>query len=98
MDIESTINSLRQNLDDFRSLGVVRLAVFGSAVSGVSTDGSDLDILVRFAEQRKTFDNFMNVRFLLESIFAGTKIDLVLEEAIKPAIRDQILSEAVDVA
>ena len=82
----------------FRDLGVVRLAVFGSVVSGAENENSDLDILIRFEKHSKTFDNFMNARFLLESIFAGMDVDLVLEEAIKPAIRDRILSEAVDVA
>ena len=67
-------------------------------VTGATGDDSDVDVLVRFEEQRKTFDNFMEVRFFLESIFPGMRLDLVLEEAIKPAIRDRFLSEATDVA
>ena len=77
---------------------VKSIGLFGSYASGHQRSHSDIDLLVRFEKQRKTFDNFMEVRFLLESIFTGMRVDLVLEEAIKPAIRDRILSEATDVA
>ena len=98
VDVDSTISLLRQNIERFRSFGVARLALFGSVVTGAVNDKSDIDVLVRFEERTKTFDNFMEVRFLIEELFPNTKIDLVLEEAIKPAIREQILSEATDVA
>ena len=98
MNISIAIERLRPSLERFRELGVTRLAIFGSVVTGSAGDDSDIDLLVRFEKQRKTFDNFMEVRFLLESIFTGMRVDLVLEEAIKPAIRDRILSEATDVA
>ena len=54
--------------------------------------------LVRFDPSRKSFDSFMEVRFLIQEIFPDVEIDLVLEDAIKPVIRDKILSEALDVA
>jgi predicted nucleotidyltransferase len=61
-------------------------------------EASDLDILVKLDERRKTFDTLMDIQFVLEDLFPETNVDLVLEDALKPAVRDRILSEARDVA
>ncbi len=98
MNAEGVIQQLKQRLADFQELGVSRLAIFGSIVTGNATGDSDIDVLVRFDPSRKSFDSFMEVRFLIQEIFPDVEIDLVLEDAIKPVIRDKILSEALDVA
>ena len=98
MDAVTAITNLKKHFGKFEGLGVIRLAVFGSVVTGEAKENSDIDILVRFDGNKKIFDNFMDVRFLVEEIFPNTRIDLVLEEALKPAIRERILSEARDVA
>lgn len=67
--------------------------MFGSAVRGELKDTSDLDFLVDL--QNKTFDAYWDVKELLESTF-NRPVDLVLFDAIKPALRDAILKEAVD--
>ena len=74
-------------------LGVTRLALFGSAARDDVSESSDLDFLVDF--ESKTFDAYMDLKELLESAF-DRRVDLVLVGAIKPALRDAILSEAVD--
>ncbi len=89
---------LRQHMGHFHALGVARLAVFGSIARQQYTEASDLDILVRFHSGKKTFDNYMDVKFLLEELFPGVDIDLVLESSLKPAIRGRVLAEARDVA
>ncbi|MEE9294798.1 MAG: nucleotidyltransferase family protein [Phycisphaerae bacterium] len=76
-----------------RRIGVTRLALFGSAARGELSATSDLDFLVEF--QSKTFDAYMDAKELLESAF-GRTVDLVLVDAIKPALRQAILKEAVD--
>lgn len=98
MESGSILQKLRDNLPEFRKRGITRLAVFGSVVRGATTHDSDVDILVRIADDRKTFDNFMEIKFFLEELFPNMAVDLVLEEALKPAIRDRILSEAYEVA
>lgn len=70
--------------------GVRRIGIFGSCVSGRELPGSDIDVLVEF--DRKTFDNYMGLKFFLEDYF-GKKVDLVVAEAIKPALREYILKE-----
>ena len=73
-----------------RERGVTHLAVFGSVARGETSEAGDPDILVELDERRK--------KFALEDLFPETNVDLVLEDALKPAVRDRILSEARDVA
>ena len=75
-----------------RRLGVRRLGLFGSAARGEATEASDLDFLVEL--DRKTFDAYMDVKELLESLF-GRRVDLVIEGAVKPQLRARILQETV---
>jgi predicted nucleotidyltransferase len=61
-------------------------------------EDSDIDVLVCFRESAKTFDNYMDLKFYLEGLFPGRRIDLVLESALKPSLREGILSETLYVA
>lgn len=74
--------------------GVKKVGVFGSFAKGEERIDSDVDILVEFKEGQKTFGNYMELKFYLEELF-GRKVDLVIETAIKPRLREQILKEAV---
>ncbi len=87
-DILATI---RANEARLRELSVRELALFGSFVRGDATDASDIDFLVEFDD--KTFDNYINTKHLLETLF-GRKVDLGSKSNIKPRLRERILSEA----
>jgi len=71
--------------------GVQRLGLFGSYVRGRQRKKSDIDILVTFNRDIDLFD-FLDLRKYLESQLQ-TKVDLVMETALKPAIGKRILSE-----
>ena len=73
-------------------LGVRRLGLFGSAARGEGTDASDLDFLVEL--HCKTFDAYMDVKELLERLFAR-RIDLVVADAVKPQLRPRIFQETI---
>lgn len=75
-----------------RVLGVKRLGLFGSFVRGEQRPDSDVDVLVDFEQGQKTFDNFMELAFLLEELFQRP-VELVTPEAISPHIRPYIKSE-----
>ena len=98
MDSKTILEKLHNTLPDFHELGVTRLAVFGSVARGDNTQNSDIDILIRMSPDKKTFDNFMDIKFMLEDMFPESRVDLVLENTLKPAIRDRVLAEAEDVA
>jgi predicted nucleotidyltransferase len=69
--------------------GVKRLGLFGSYVREKQKKKSD--ILVAFNRDIDLFD-FLDLREYLESRL-HTKVDLVMESALKPAIGKRILSE-----
>ncbi|AOY60097.1 nucleotidyltransferase family protein [Desulfococcus multivorans] len=82
-------------LDEQKQLslyGVKNIGLFGSFVRGDQTPMSDIDILVEFMPDRHTFDNFMEVAFLLEKIL-GRKVELITPEALSPYIGPHILKE-----
>ncbi|MFA4966823.1 MAG: nucleotidyltransferase family protein [Candidatus Margulisiibacteriota bacterium] len=78
------------NKNAIKGFGVKKLGIFGSQVSGTTHLKSDVDVLVQF--ENKTFDNYMGLKFFLESIFK-TKVDLVTDSAIKPTLRPIILKQ-----
>ncbi len=73
-------------------LGVRSIGLFGSFVRGYETSSSDVDILVEFMPEEHTFDNFMEVAFLLEEILKR-KVELVTPEGLSPHIGPYILRE-----
>ena len=96
-----TKNELERKLaahrDELRKMGVVFLAVFGSVARDESTQQSDIDLLVDFDREVGLFYLF-EIQHMLEEIIGVPKIDLLQKGAIHPALRDRILSEAVNVA
>jgi predicted nucleotidyltransferase len=94
LDSASVLARIGEHADEFRRLGVRRLALFGSTARGEARERSDLDFVVDLA--RKNFDTYMEVKFLLEDLFAR-HVDLLTVDGIKPAIRERILAESIDV-
>jgi predicted nucleotidyltransferase len=70
--------------------GVRRIGIFGSCTRGEDRPDSDVDILVEF--ERKTFDNYMGLKFFLED-HLDRRVDLVIADSIKPRLREAILQE-----
>ncbi|MBI4548366.1 MAG: nucleotidyltransferase family protein [Ignavibacteriae bacterium] len=60
---------------------VESIAVFGSYVRGEQTEGSDVDILVKFHEP--VGFKFIHLADYLEGLL-GIKVDLLTEDSIKP--------------
>ncbi len=96
-DFEQIFDVFQGSLESLKlKYQVKTLGVFGSFVRGEATANSDLDLLVEFKGDI-TFDNYMDLKFLLEDLFKR-KIDLVIKEDIKPQIRERILEETVYVS
>jgi predicted nucleotidyltransferase len=90
MNAEGVIQVLDQHREELRRLGVRRLGLFGSTARNEATEASDLDFLVEF--QQKSFDAYMDLKSLLESLFSR-RVDLVLPETLKPRLRDRIAKD-----
>ena len=94
---EDIITILRESHVQIRSLGVKRLGLFGSFVRGEQSKSSDVDVLVEFDRDQKTFDHFMELSFLLEDLLER-RVELVTLEALSPYIGPHILKEVEYVA
>jgi predicted nucleotidyltransferase len=91
---EEALRRINSNADRIRAFGVKRVALFGSLARNEGTGGSDVDVLVEFEKGMKSFDNYMDLKFFLENVL-GRNVDLVVKEAIKPALKRSILDGAV---
>ena len=78
-----------------RDFGVKSLALFGSFVRNEATPTSDVDLLVEFDGRPVGLFHLSRTQHYLESILGGAKVDLVLREGIKPALKERILREAI---
>ena len=87
---ETILMRLAESREALRRMGVRRIGLFGSAARG--EEARDLDFLLELDE--KTFDAYMDVKLFLEDLF-GRPVDLVLADALKPALRKGILRETV---
>lgn len=74
---------------------VKSLGVFGSFVRQEQRAGSDLDLLVTFVEPPSLLRFIELENYLSDQL--GVQVDLVMQDALKPAIGSQILQEAVPV-
>ena len=91
---QEILRELSKNLTTWKEqYGVKRIALFGSYARGEQNDSSDIDVLVEFIKEAVTFDNYMDLKFDLEDLFQK-KIDLVIFEDIKPALKPVTLWSA----
>lgn len=88
----AVIETLRANEATIRSYGVSRLGIFGSVAREEHDSESDVDLLVEFQKETKTFDNFIHLVFFLEELL-GRKVELVTTDSLSPYIGPRILEE-----
>jgi predicted nucleotidyltransferase len=72
---------------------VKEIGIFGSYVNGNYNMESDVDILVEFSKPVGLI-KFIKLEEYLKDLL-GIKVDLVLRDGIKPALRSNILKQAV---
>ncbi len=87
---EEILKIIQQNRERIKRYGVKRIGLFGSYLRGEQKEDSDIDILVEFEKSKKTFDNYMELKFFLEELFRR-KVDLVIAESVKPELRKYIM-------
>ena len=95
-DFSEYLEVLRSQLPIVKEqYGVETLEVFGSFVRADENEKSDLDLLVTFSKTPGLFSFIALANHLTDTL--GIKVDLVMKEALKPAIGERILSETVTV-
>jgi uncharacterized protein len=89
---QNLIAILHQHRAELSAMGVKSLMPFGSIVHGQERPDSDIDILVVFSRPVGLLA-FIRLKQRLAELL-GRPVDLVTPEALKPPLRDGILSEA----
>lgn len=92
MTTKTHLEILRRHQAELREAGVKSLKLFGSVVRGEARPESDIDILVEFSRPVGLLA-FVRLKNRLAELL-GRPVDLVTPEALKPPLRDGILSEA----
>jgi len=98
MKKEKIIEILKSNRALLEEYHVRSLSVFGSIVRGEAGAGSDVDILVEFEPGADIgLFEFIRLRDALSDLI-GMPVDMGTPDALHPALKDDILREALHVA
>jgi uncharacterized protein len=90
---QTVISSLQARREEILRLGVRQLSLFGSVSRDEASEGSDVDLLVEFEPGQKSFDNFMNLYDLLESL-VDAHVELLTTDALSQYLGPTILGES----
>lgn len=89
--------ALNQYRDQIRTITlshrVKNVRVFGSALHGTDTEGSDLDLLVDPTPQTTLMD-IGAIRYELRKLM-GIEVDVLTPRALPDSFRDKVLAEAI---
>jgi uncharacterized protein len=89
------IRRLVRNRNKLERFGVSHISVFGSTARDQATEHSDVDVLVEFDPGTEVgLFTFVAVLHFLEDVLRS-RIDLATPGALRPEMRDDILSEAL---
>jgi len=92
MTKDEVLEIIRLHEEKIKSFGVKKLGLFGSFVRDEQNPASELDLLVEFESEKKTFDNLVNLSLMLEEVLKR-RVELVTTESLSPYIGPHILRE-----
>ncbi len=93
MKRDRVLATLKQHKAVLKQMGVRSLAVFGSVARDEARLDSDVDLLVDL-QPPYTLDRYMNIKFFLKD-HLGASVDLVMQEGLRPQIRETAEREAI---
>ena len=86
---QQILDLLKENRETLGKLGVNRIGVFGSFVTGEQNKSSDVDLVVEFNKGQKNFHNFIGTANFTEDLL-GRKVDLLTPQSLSPYIAPHI--------
>ena len=89
---QEIFDSICKSRTRLHAFGIRTIGLFGSFVRGDETKQSDIDLLVEFDVEKKTFDNFIDACFYLEDLF-HRKVELVTRDSLSPYLKPHIEKE-----
>jgi predicted nucleotidyltransferase len=98
MKRDDALRILAAHREEFTTLGVRELAIFGSVARDEAGDESDVDVLVDYLPgTRLSYFRVFELQERLEELL-GAKVDLVTMGGLRSELRDGILAEAIHAA
>ncbi|MFC1764073.1 nucleotidyltransferase family protein [Planctomycetota bacterium] len=94
---EQVTTAIQEAKGGLLALGIKSIGLFGSVARGEATSKSDVDVLVEFNDEARTFDHFMDACFLLEDLL-GRRVELVTKDSLSPYIKPHIMKDLHDVS
>ena len=94
---EDVLGRVAERRKEIEQLGVAQLALFGSFRRDEAGSDSDVDFLVFFRADEKTYSNLFQLSTLLEQTL-GRNVELVTPESLDSRLRSRIFEEAEYVA
>ena len=99
--LADALQILKAHEPELRRQGVTHAAVFGSVARGEAGAASDVDILIDLdPEFRLDLFDSVNIKLCIAALFGIDSlegpVDVVNRRMLKPLLRQQILSEAID--
>jgi len=92
-EIQSELQQLMPKLKT--RFGIEKIEIFGSYIRQQQTQKSDIDLLVTFNKAYSLWQLIDAERYLQRKL--SVKVDLVPADSVKPALKNQIFSEATAV-
>ena len=92
-EMKNKIKSVQNELN--ANFSVEEIGLFGSYVRGEENENSDLDILISLKENHNVgLIKFNSLKEFLSDLL-NIKVDLVIKDGIKPALKNYILNEVI---
>lgn len=92
-EIKNKIKSVQQELNT--KFSVEEIGIFGSYVRGEENEDSDLDVLISLNPNHSIgLIKFNSLKEFLSDLL-NIKVDLVIKDGIKPALKKYILNEVL---
>ena len=96
-DKKALLQLIAEHNDAIRSFGVREIGIFGSFVRNEMNESSDVDFLVDFYPEKKTYNNFILLAYFLEDL-CGRRVELVTRKGLSKYIGPKILDTTEYVA
>ncbi len=90
---EELISILKDNLDELRKFGVLRIGIFGSAARDELKEDSDIDLFIEFEREKLSFETFGQLIEFLENLL-GREVNILTPAGVE-SIRVKSVSERI---
>jgi len=93
MNKQDIFQTIIDNKEAIKNFGVNEIGLFGSYIRNEQTSKSDIDLLVDYDKEKISLKNYMGFCFLMDELFADTKVEVVTKNGLSKFIVPYILKE-----